>query len=220
MKRITSITKALITVVAMIVLLAIIVTLAKNYAYYKVSRINDAIEEGNREEINRLIASMAAEDIDKAKKKKGLYHPLNLAAELGDYETVKILVEKGVDINARSKLTGNVPLISALTNMNVKNRCQIANYLLDKGADPNVFNDAGETALTKTIYRSECTREESMELFKRLYNISNIDEIFPNEFMGCENALEMVAAYDMPELVDWLIKEKGFAYPDMKSEGE
>lgn len=170
--------------------------------YFRLESLNDAIRVGDKDEIAKQIDKLTAKQIDSAESSKLIYHPLNLACEKGDFDTVKKLVEKGVNVNAREHATQNTPLLSALYNRNSLDRCKIAFYLIENGADVNAVNKYGETALTRVICNSQNTREESIELFKYLYTHSDVDSMFPNEYMNADNALEMVS--DIPELVDWL----------------
>ncbi len=72
--------------------------------------------------------------------------PLTIAAASADVPTIKVLLEK-VDINERDGL-GNQPLFVALK----KNREEIFNFLLDKGADPNSSGTAGSIKNQTVIY--------------------------------------------------------------------
>jgi ankyrin repeat protein len=67
--------------------------------------------------------------------------PLNQAARYGDIETVRLLVEKGEDVNAVTN--GLSPLLLA----SCSGHTGIVEYLLAKGADPNSPQDKENTAL-------------------------------------------------------------------------
>ncbi|NDJ52905.1 MAG: hypothetical protein GYB68_07470 [Chloroflexi bacterium] len=67
--------------------------------------------------------------------------PLNAAVDADHLETVKRLVEAGAAINPFP--AGRTPLMRAIRF----NHREIALWLLDQGADPNVMNENGETAL-------------------------------------------------------------------------
>ena len=60
----------------------------------------------------------------------------------GDLETVKVLLKYGAKINDPDR-EGNTPLMIAVQ----KGCCQIVKYLCEKGADPNLQNAKGETAI-------------------------------------------------------------------------
>lgn len=75
------------------------------------------------------------------------FSPLHFAARVGDLETVKLLLASGVDVNiltesANAATSGYTPLLVATTRAQV----DLALYLLDHGADPNI-DAAGLTPL-------------------------------------------------------------------------
>lgn len=72
--------------------------------------------------------------------------PLNVAVANADLPTVKVLLEKA-DINERDGL-GNQPLFVALK----KNREELFNFLLEKGADPNSSGTANNIKNQTVIY--------------------------------------------------------------------
>jgi ankyrin repeat protein len=59
---------------------------------------------------------------------------LHIAANKGQLEVVKLLVERGADLNYRHPITKMTPLAMAALD----GYTDIVNYLLSKGADPNV----------------------------------------------------------------------------------
>lgn len=84
----------------------------------------------------------------KAHTKQG-FTALHFAARVGDLESVKLLLAAGVDVNLQTQTdgeaggtTGYTPLLIATTRAQV----EVALYLLDHGADPNI-GAAGFTPL-------------------------------------------------------------------------
>jgi len=67
---------------------------------------------------------------------------LIIASKRGHIEIVRMLVEKGADINVKDK-HGNTALMHACLNMQVGT----AFYLIDNGADLTITNDQGKTAM-------------------------------------------------------------------------
>ncbi len=61
--------------------------------------------------------------------------------QMGDYDTVKTLIEEGVDVNQKS--TGLTPLMFAARH----NRADIAILLIEHGANLKAKSDKGYTAL-------------------------------------------------------------------------
>lgn len=70
---------------------------------------------------------------------------LRQAAKNGDIETVRELLDEGVDPNAQGKKGGGTPLIKASNHGHI----EIAQLLMFYGADPLLENYAGKSALDK-----------------------------------------------------------------------
>ena len=64
------------------------------------------------------------------------------AAWVGQLATVRALVEKGADVNARNT-AGETPLMRAVRNLDV------VKYLVEQGADVNAKDGKGESVLLK-----------------------------------------------------------------------
>lgn len=65
--------------------------------------------------------------------------PLWTAMIVKKLEIIRILVEKGANVNVHEEENGDTPLHSAL----IEGREDIAAYLLEHGADPNLQNNMG-----------------------------------------------------------------------------
>lgn len=74
--------------------------------------------------------------------------PISLiyAASEGDLEEVKILIEKGININGQDD-EGSTALIAAA----LAGHTEIINFLISKGADINIADNYGHTALTMVV---------------------------------------------------------------------
>ncbi len=84
--------------------------------------------------------------IDINKKDTSNLNPLMRAARKGDTEIVKLLLDKGADINAVGKavdVDGQTPLLMAFD----LGKNDMVTLLLDKGADVNVIDENGKTLL-------------------------------------------------------------------------
>jgi len=73
---------------------------------------------------------------------KGDFTAFMLAAQAGDLESVKLLLEAGADVNESTPEYGSA-LVLAVVNGNE----DVALYLLDNGADPNITDSYGMTPL-------------------------------------------------------------------------
>jgi ankyrin repeat protein len=90
---------------------------------------------------NVVSALIAAHADLKAHTKQG-FTPIHFAARVGDLESIKLLLAAGVDANLLTAPNGFTPLLIATMRAQV----DVATYLLDHGADPNI-EAAGMTPL-------------------------------------------------------------------------
>ncbi|MGZ4035262.1 MAG: ankyrin repeat domain-containing protein [Bacteroidia bacterium] len=89
---------------------------------------------------------------------------LYMAAEYRKFDLVKFLVEKGADINTQDSASKYTPLL--LSTADFWRSDSISEYLINKGANPNIIGANGETALRNTIgYGGQ---EQKSKLFKLL----------------------------------------------------
>jgi hypothetical protein len=82
--------------------------------------------------------------------------PLDLACSEGHLDVVKILCERGANINYADEALGNTPLISAV----LFGQQETVQYMLAKGADIKIKDSSGHTAL-------EWARKSQEPPFKR-----------------------------------------------------
>merc|ERR1712038_394738 len=68
---------------------------------------------------------------------------LMYAATHGNLDLVKILITKGLDVNAQDKVDGSTALMMAARNGHET----VTEFLLEKGANPNFINDDGLSAM-------------------------------------------------------------------------
>jgi ankyrin repeat protein len=99
--------------------------------------------EAEREVAKRTISNFPTPDsAHRSEKKWGGLTPLLFATRDGNLETVKVLLEAGVDVNQRSEY-GWTALLVATHNRFYR----LGAYLMERGADPNLANEGGWTPL-------------------------------------------------------------------------
>ncbi|MFN7114595.1 MAG: ankyrin repeat domain-containing protein [Alphaproteobacteria bacterium] len=121
----------------------------------------------------------ASED-EKAQKRMESINKINLrgttelfrAVERGDLAEVRKLIDDGAEIDSRSKSQGitssvmfRVPYAAGSTALHAAallGHSQIAELLLEKGADPNIRNNDGHTALDYALM-SHAWMEDSLQ---------------------------------------------------------
>ncbi|CAB0035768.1 unnamed protein product [Trichogramma brassicae] len=96
------------------------------------------------------------------------YTHLHVACQYGYPEIVEKFLEAGHDPNCVDRSTGNTPLLSHLSNINV--RQDILRMLLESGADPNAANALGATPLhvIGTRFGHNFDAESLVDLFFRI----------------------------------------------------
>ena len=134
--------------------------------------------------------------------------PLISACKKGDEEIISLLLDNGADINKKDSYTGQTPLLAALHGTKA-NRFSIAMFLLEKGADPFIVQEATsplEETLVVLDSDDEQTIIDGFELFKYLIE----QQVDLNISRGKENALTFAAHYSNYNAVEFLIKENYF----------
>ena len=124
-----------------------------------------ALQSGHKEIVQFFLERLK---IEITKPLKSGHYPLDWAAlgkdlevkmRGGNVEVIELLIEKGADVNSRSK-NGASPIRWAANSGHAKAvRC-----LLDHGAYVDAVNDDGDTALMGAVY--ECSVETVSELLK------------------------------------------------------
>lgn len=121
-----------------------------------ISKINLEIEKGNINQVKKLIKDVNINQVYKGNdcydEMSDNYYcvtPLTMACITGQYETVKLLIENGADVNYKENkkwYNERTPLIFTVEEAD-KNKYKIVKYLLDNGADKNIKTTYGQSAL-------------------------------------------------------------------------
>ncbi len=106
---------------------------------YSESAFGSAAVDGNTEAVKLFLAAGMSPDT-------GFLDGtvLIFAAERGHTETVRILLDRGAKVNAKTSSGKQTALMKAAENGHTR----IVKMLLDKGADPKVVDRYGHTAIT------------------------------------------------------------------------
>jgi len=131
---------------------------------------------------------------------------LAIAISKGEIETVKQLIESGTKVN--KKLNGMTPLMYAARY----NKVEIIKYLLQKGADRNIEDSQGFTALN---YAELSNAYEAIAVLKSLpvYNQATLSMDYDTAFMDSDSVLFVQSKKTIHEIIaedEKIIESTGF----------
>ncbi len=155
------------------------------------SELLKAVEEGNFQEVKRMIESGA--DVDE--RSFYMYQnatPLNMAVKSGSLEMVKYLVEHGADIHCMTWWGENALHVAVKSGS-----LEIVKYLVQQGADINWKNILDETALHAAL------ESGFLEIVK--YLVENCADINFITLLG-ETALHSAITSRSLEMVKYLVE--------------
>lgn len=148
-----------------------------------------------------LITTMAAES--------ERYTPLSVACQEGNFEIVKLLVEKGADVNYAPILSGTSPLGFASESDSADN-LKIVKFLLEKGADADFskykHSHPGFRALSTG---GDELRPNGMEILEELLKAGTD----PNR----EQLLQVACVQKHEEVIRYLVEEWGYDASDPRN---
>jgi ankyrin repeat protein len=101
-----------------------------------------AVLNSHKSLVEYLVAKGARVNISTTGKES--WTPLHKAADLGQLDVVKLLLEKGADLEAKTQWGGTPLYVTAF-----RGQLEVAKYLVSKGADINIVTTDGWTPLTK-----------------------------------------------------------------------
>ncbi|XP_028809298.1 uncharacterized protein LOC114763708 [Denticeps clupeoides] len=107
-----------------------------------------AVWKGDAEALSQFIRKESPKNVNKPNKDGWI--PLHNAAYCGHLECLKVLLHAYPDTINRRTNRNQTPIILAVARKHLS----IVKYLLMKGADPNISNNVGETALYKACEKS------------------------------------------------------------------
>ena len=127
---------------------------------FELERLHLAVQDGNTDEVQRLIAANAPldsfDDVGNT--------PLHYAVEHERIDIATLLLDAGADVNARDEPNiGNTPLAS------VAGRCSpaVAEFLINRGADPTIPGWMQLTALDRAAQRKRPEGRQVFDLLRR-----------------------------------------------------
>ncbi len=98
-------------------------------------------------------------DVNAAARNQARVQPIHAAATVGDGETVRLLLDRSADVNARQQL-GYTPLHSAANRGDEA----LADLLLARGADPGATTDDGKTPADAAAERGHTELAERLRV--------------------------------------------------------
>ena len=139
--------------------------------------IHQAIFKGNIQKIETLLN----EDTIEATTKAGLT-PLHMAIKKRDLKLVKLLIQKGADVDAQDKKG-----FSVLYYAVIQNQLKIAKILLDNDADPNLTNNIGNAPIHNIAYNNRFLMLELFMNYETDFTLKNAYGMLPSDFAQKNN---------------------------------
>jgi ankyrin repeat protein len=179
--------------VILFLLLSVVVLLLSGWLGVR-SMLRNAAEHGDLRTVRILVKSIAGPWAINSTNMYG-YGPMQLAAQNGHAEVLKLLIEEGGDVNLRRPSSWNSPLIMAAS----RGHLDCCRLLLNKGADPNEYGMFGGTRHTAL---QSSARGGHLEVVKFFLECG----IGPNEKQGSTSALHRACRWNHLDIVKVLVE--------------
>jgi ankyrin repeat protein len=141
-------------------------------------------------------------------------------------ETLRLLINAGLDINRQETFFGDTPLAQVGSDNTISNKFAfpIIKMLLDAGARKNIVNDIGETAVERAQSASKTYEKSSSKIAAKLRSRALFIALYPGDTPEEISILNMVLRYysndkeisdqakEEIEQLPWQIKDKIDAY--------
>lgn len=171
--------------------------------------INEALEliSDNKQSVNSLSSCFPTLSV---MLDDSVVYPLQEACNYGEYEIVQTLIEYGADVNCVDPTIHSTPLIMTLRSNN-QNRFEIADFLIDNGADIIVAtDDHNENVLSASTWLSlnpnESEKEASKQMFIRVLSVYIQEEIdIKNIKCRCGNVYLTACSNGNVEVIKYLL---------------
>jgi len=108
---------------------------------YKLKDLTEAIRIGDYHLVEIIIDSKQV-NLEPEPEPYKINKPLAYAVQVGNLDIIKLLIDRGADINGKVAY-GDMPFTIAAQTFNQKQRFEIMKYLIEQGADMNTPNAFG-----------------------------------------------------------------------------
>lgn len=200
--------------ISIFIIIGVITILGVNFydnQWYAI-RLIDAIQKDDIAKIEQLLKSATGNvdakrftfDVIAKFSESNNATPLYEACIEGNLQAVKLLVDAGANVNVVEPITKGTPLSGALGNVN-ENRIEIANYLIDRGANvkEELFSIFWSSCLNNDGTKNIAKEKAEYELFLRMIN--NGAEIW-NKSKDGNSILHISASVDNLLVMNYLIE--------------
>lgn len=127
--------------------------------------------------------------------------PLHTLCKFGNYKSIKLLVEKGVDLEKKSKQFKETPIFAAC----IYQSSLVINYLLNKGANKNIYDVSGYLPIHMII----CRKNLEPSILKKLINRFGLDSLSSTG----KRIIEFICEYQSYDIIEEYLNILDLDYP-------